>query len=46
MEIRTKTLRAKVAPNSEKFGATVKSWGPSYYLDQASLAKLTNFAIF
>ena len=29
LEIRTKRLRAKVAPNSEKLGATIKSWGPS-----------------
>ena len=29
LEIRTKKLRAKVAPNSEKLGATLKSWGPS-----------------
>ena len=29
LEIRTKKMRAKVAPNSEKFGATLKSWGPS-----------------
>ena len=29
LEIRTKKLRAKGAPNSEKLGATLKSWGPS-----------------
>ena len=29
LEIRTEKLRAKVAPNSEKLGATLKSWGPN-----------------
>ena len=36
LEIRTKKLRAKVAPNSEKLGATLKSWGPSSDFDHAS----------
>ena len=29
LEIRTEKLGAKVAPNSEKLEATLKSWGPS-----------------
>ena len=46
LEIRTKKLGAKVAPNSEKLGATRKSWGPSYWFWLRFLSKIYEFCKF